>query len=258
MYHSKEILELLKKEVENEKLAAMIEDAYSKYKSYYEVSNKIVMEIYKYNDHGITHVMLTALRALRALKILKKFQYQTTLEKLGKSFEFSKFVVIFGSIFHDIGNAIHRKNHYLFSVFMADSLIDDYCKDFTDNFEDYLLLKSLTLNAIYTHDENVECTTIEGSCVTLADGCDMEEGRSRLAYHKDKTDIHSISALSIEKVDLEENTKELPLKVKIRMKHLAGIFQVDEVLGKKIKNSLLTGLVKVEIYYNDQILEKVF
>lgn len=258
MYHSKEILEYLKKEVENEKLASMIEDAYLKYKQYYEVSNKIVMDVYKYNDHGITHVLLTALRAIKALKILKKFQYQTTMEKLGKSFEFSKFIVVFGSIFHDIGNAIHRKNHYLFSVFMADPLIDDYCKEFTENFEDYLLLKSLTLNAIYTHDENVECTTIEASCVTLADGCDMEEGRSRLAYHKDKTDIHSISALSIEKVDLEENTKELPIKVKIRMKHLAGIFQVDEVLGKKIKNSLLTGLVKVEIYYNDQHLEKIF
>ncbi|MDK2984084.1 MAG: uncharacterized protein PWP19_1562 [Thermococcaceae archaeon] len=41
------------------------------------------------------------------------------------------------------------------------------------------------------------------------------------------------------------------------MKHLAGIFQVDEILTKKVKSSLLSGKVKIRIHAGEETLEKV-
>jgi len=43
------------------------------------------------------------------------------------------------------------------------------------------------------------------------------------------------------------------------MKHPAGIFQVDEVLTKKVKSSLLAGKIRLRIHTgkNGETLEKV-
>ncbi|NJE25951.1 HD domain-containing protein [Thermococcus sp. MV5] len=255
MYTEEQLLGEIKKLLENDELYSLYETTYREYKHYFDTTNYIVLNIYRFNDHGAIHVLLTTRRALEALNILKRFGIKTTAEQLGKSFEWSKFIVAFGALFHDIGNMIHRDNHYQFSVLLAEPMVDDLAKKFEK--EDWLLLKALTLNAIYTHDEAVPCTTIEGSCVTIADGCDMEEGRSRLAYKKDKVDIHAVSALAIDKVEIKEGDHEAPILVEAWMKHLAGIFQVDEILTKKVKSSLLSGRVRIRIHAGDEILEKV-
>ncbi len=69
----------------------------------------------------------------------------------------------------------------------------------------------------------------------------MEAGRSRLAYKRDKVDIHAVSALAIERVEIREGDEEQPILIEIWMKHPAGIFQVDEILTKKVRSSLLRG-----------------
>ncbi len=255
MYEKMEILSEIKELMENDNLFEMFKKTFEEYEYYFNTTNYIVLNVYQFNDHGSIHVLLTTRRALELLKILKKFGIQTTAEKLGKSFEWSKFIVAFGALFHDIGNMIHRENHYLFSTVLAEPIIDRLAKEFEKS--DWLLLKALTLNAIYTHDEATQCTTIEGSCVTVADGCDMEQGRSRLVHKHDRVDIHSVSALAIEKVEIQEGDSRTPIVIDVRMKHLSGIFQVDEILTKKVKNSLLTGKVRIRIHAENQVLEKV-
>ncbi|MEM2115939.1 MAG: metal-dependent phosphohydrolase [Candidatus Woesearchaeota archaeon] len=258
MYHSQELLEEIKKECEYERVFSLFEESFLNYKHLFDVSNRIVMDIYKFNDHGPSHLLLTAKRSLQILKILKNFNYQTTLEKIGKPLEYSYFVVLFGSLFHDVGNSIHRRDHYVFSVILSEKIIEEISNKFCENPYDSFLLKTFTLNAIYTHDENVECTTIEGSCVSVADGCDIEEGRSRLAYSLDKKDIHAVSALAIQSINIQSYTHTIPILISVNMKHLAGIFQVDEILGKKIRSSLLRGLVKIKIDHQGEIIEKIF
>ncbi|AIF70241.1 metal-dependent phosphohydrolase [Palaeococcus pacificus DY20341] len=254
MYEEKVLLSEIKQFMNNDDLYTLYEETYFRYKHYFDTTNYIVLNVYQFNDHGAIHVLLTTRNALEILRIIKKFGLQTTAEKLGKSFEWSKFIVAFGALFHDVGNMIHRENHYLFSTILAESIIESLAKTFEE--DDWLLLKALTLNAIYTHDEAVPCTTIEGSCVTIADGCDMEEGRSRLAHKKDKVDIHAVSSLAINKVEIKEGGEE-PILIEIWMKHLAGIFQVDEILTKKIKSSLLGGKVRIRIHAGEEVLEKV-
>lgn len=255
MYERETLLGEIRELMGNEELFKLFKEAFERHEYYFNTTNYIVLNIYRFNDHGAIHVLLTARRALEILRILKKFGISTTAEQLGKPFEWSKFIVAFGALFHDVGNSIHRENHYLFSVLLAEPIIDEFVKKFER--EDWLLLKALTLNAIYTHDEAMQCTTIEGSCVTIADGCDMEEGRSRLAYKRDKVDIHAVSALAINRVEIKEGDERTPILIEIWMKHLAGIFQVDEILTKKVKHSLLSGKVMIKIHAENQILEKI-
>ena len=257
MYTEEGLLNEIRELMGDEELFELYEKAFREYHYYFDTTNYIVLNVYGFNDHGPVHVLLTTRRALELLKLVRKFGIQTTAEKLGKSLRWSKFIVAFAALFHDIGNMIHRTPHYQFSVFLAEPIIEKLVGEFEKR--DPLLLKALTLNAIYTHDEHVPCTTIEGSLVTIADGCDMEAGRSRLAYKKDRVDIHAVSALAIERVEIKEGTGEEPILVEIWMKHPAGIFQVDEILTKKVKSSLLSGRVRLRIHTGaeGEIFEKV-
>ncbi len=87
--------------------------------------------------------------------------------------------------------------------------------------------------------------TLEAGIVKVADALDMEKGRSRIPFEAGKVDIHSISALSIEEVDIEEG-EEKPILIKVKMTNPAGIFQVDNLLGAKIKGSGLEEYIHVE------------
>jgi len=66
----------------------------------------------------------------------------------------------------------------------------------------------------------------------------MEAGRARIPFQSGKVDIHSVSALSIEKVDIElAESGEKPINIKIKMSNSAGVFQIDELLKPRIVNS---------------------
>ncbi|AEH24910.1 HD domain-containing protein [Pyrococcus yayanosii] len=255
MYTVEGLLSEIRVLMEDEELFRLFKETFRRYRHYFETTNSIVFNVYGFNDHGSIHVLLTAKRALEILRILKRFGVKTTAEMLGKSLRWSKFIVAFAALFHDVGNIIHRENHYFFSVVLAEPIIEELVRKFEN--DNPLLLKALTLNAIYTHDESTDCTTMEGSILTVADGCDMEAGRSRLAYKPDKVDIHGVSALAIEKVEIREGDEKTPILIEVRMNHLSGIFQVDEILTKKARRSLLREKVRVRIIAEDEVLEKI-
>jgi hypothetical protein len=72
----------------------------------------------------------------------------------------------------------------------------------------------------------------------------MEKGRARIPFQAGKVDIHAVSALSIEKVEIQEGEKK-PITIKITMSNSAGIFQLDELLRKRIENSGLQNYIHV-------------
>jgi len=78
----------------------------------------------------------------------------------------------------------------------------------------------------------------------VADALDMAEGRTRIPFEAGKVDIHSISALAVDAVEIEPGT-ERPVRIVVRLANSAGIFQVDELLRKKIKNSSIRDYVEV-------------
>jgi hypothetical protein len=111
--------------------------------------------------------------------------------------------------------------------------------------EERTIVTSETLHAIIAHRSGGRPYTIEAGIVRVADALDMSEGRTRIPYEAGFVDIFSVSAAAIDKVEISEGTDEKPIHITVRMNNSAGLFQVDELLRKKLKGSGIEKYVKV-------------
>ena len=81
----------------------------------------------------------------------------------------------------------------------------------------------------------------------------MEEGRARIPFEAGKVDIHSVSALSIQHVEIQEG-KEKPITIKIMMTSPAGVFQIDQLLKPRIENSGLQDYIHVIAEVSQEVI----
>jgi len=198
-----------------------------------------------YTDHGPTHVKIVANLALKLLRILVgKEVVPSIVKNYGMSArEDAEVVVVLGSIFHDLGMTVTRDNHELYGALLASEFVEKLLKGIYSE-EDWAIILSEVLHAIVSHEEPRRPLTIEAGIVRVADALDMEKGRARIPFQAGKVDIHSVSALSIEKVSIQEGG-EKPVTVNITMSNSAGIFQIDELLKPRIENSGLADYIHV-------------
>lgn len=217
---------------------------------YLDAANQMVIIRMGYNDHGLTHSKIVTRIALQILDIVRDDIPLNIVEETLGTYQDVQMVVTAGAFLHDIGNLVHREEHIIHSCYLASQLLIPVLPQYTDQPAQML---SDILHCIYSHHDNVECLTTEAGIVTVADGCDMEMGRARIPYKLGKIDIHSISALSIQKVSVSKG-KEKPLKIEVHMNSRAGIFQIQEVLGKKIKTSGLMDHIEIVGIYRKKKL----
>jgi metal-dependent HD superfamily phosphatase/phosphodiesterase len=209
------------------------------------MSNVMAVERLKYNDHGPVHAKISAGSALEIFDLLTQEVTPTTVQNKVCSLEDAKVVVLCGSYLHDVGNSIHRVDHQIHGCIIANPILDRLLK--TVYPEDAALavrLKSEILHCIFSHEEEVECLSVEAGAAKIADGTDMAHGRTRIPYRTGKVDIHSLSALSITKVEIEKGER-VPVQIFVSMNNPAGVFQIEEVLEKKIQTSGIQHLVDV-------------
>jgi metal-dependent HD superfamily phosphatase/phosphodiesterase len=209
------------------------------------MSNVMAVERLRYNDHGPVHAKITSGSALEIFNLLIKRVTPTTVHNKVCSLEDAKVVVLCGSYLHDLGNSIHRVDHHLHSCIIANPILDRLLKKvYPDDPALVVRLKSEILHTIFTHEEEVSCLTVEAGAAKIADGTDMAKGRTRIPYRTGKVDIHSLSALSITKVEIEEGEKK-PVQIFVSMNNPAGVFQIEEVLEKKLNTSGIADLVDI-------------
>lgn len=212
---------------------------------YLSMSNVMVVDRLMYNDHGPVHSRISAGSAMEIFNILTKRVKPTTVENEICGMEDAQIIVLCGSYLHDIGNSVHRVDHHIHGCYIASPILDRLLyKVYPDNPELTLKLRCEILHSIFSHDEEVQCLSLEAGTAKVADGTDMAEGRARIPYKTGKVDIHSLSALSIEKVAIEEGDRR-PVRILVHMDNPAGVFQIEQVMGRKIKTSGIEGLVEV-------------
>ncbi len=220
-----------------------------KLQTYWRCANVMAIERMGYTDHGPTHVKIVANLGLKLLRILieKKLITPSIVENYGMQNDDAEVVVVLGSIFHDLGMIVQRYKHEEYSAFLALEFLEK-CLPPTYNEEQMAIMTSEVLHAIVTHEEpgsnkppHNRILTKEAGIVGIADALDMEAGRARIPFQAGKVDIHAVSALSIEKVEVEcaESVEhgEKPINIKIKMSNSAGVFQIDELLKPRIVNS---------------------
>lgn len=209
-----------------------------------EQVNTVAIGRLGYNDHGLTHSRITTLHALKILEILHRRGVEPNLiaENSG-TYEDAQLIVMAGTYLHDLGNAIHRDNHFIFSTVLTNDFLTRKLSRFYKA-RQAARVKAAIMECLYAHDESVPSISIESGCVKVADGTDMAKGRARIPFSKGKMDIHAVSALAIDKVSICEGEKK-PVQIVVEMSCSAGLFQIQEVLGLKINTSSIRQHVEV-------------
>jgi metal-dependent HD superfamily phosphatase/phosphodiesterase len=213
--------------------------------SYLRMANVMAVKRLIYNDHGPVHARIVAGSALEIFRLVTEAVEPSCVANGVGDYENAKIIVLCGAYLHDIGNAIHRDSHEQNGLMLAAPILERVLgRVYPYDMELVYRLKSEALHTIYASDDKVPCLSVEAGVVTVADGTDLAEGRSREPYKGGKNDIHSVSALAIKRVNIGKGEQK-PVKILIEMANPAGIFQIQEVLGKKLESSGLKDLVEV-------------
>jgi metal-dependent HD superfamily phosphatase/phosphodiesterase len=222
----------------------------------WDMSDYIVVTKMNYNAHGDIHAKVVASNALKMLDLLIDAGIQPDIVNAKKQTQPSgevvesgdiddaHLIVLLSGLLHDIGNQINREGHNLLSVVLAVPLLDDLLKSVYPDERKRGVIRAFILHSIYTHMEEIESYTIESSLVKVADGTDMSKGRGRTPYDLGNINIHTVSAMSIGSVDISKGDKK-PIRINVKMTNSAGVFQVEEILYKKLAAGVLSNYVEV-------------
>ncbi len=203
-------------------------------KADWDMANYIAVAKLKYNDHGEIHAKIVAANALKMLKLLLDNGVPTSVMKEKAGDEDDVYLIVLAAaLLHDIGNQVHRENHNVSGVYLAIPLLNRLLPKIYKDEEIMYEMRGHILHCIYSHEFEILDLTEESALVGIADGTDMTKGRGRLAFDKGNVNIHTVSALSIEKVEIKQG-EDVPVQILIQLNNSAGVFQIQETLGKKI------------------------
>jgi hypothetical protein len=213
-------------------------------------ANAVSIRRLGYNDHGPVHARITTYNSLKLLQKLHAAGVKTSLEadQVG-TFEDSQAAVVLGCFLHDLGMTVTRDAHEWHSIQLADPFIRRYLDEvFPDDPARRVVLRSLAHEVIVGHMGHSRIHSVEAGTVLVADGTDMTRGRSRIPMNMEHDptvgDMHRYSAGSITRVDITEGDAK-PVRITIRMEDRTGLFQVEEVLMGKVKQSPIMGYLEI-------------
>jgi metal-dependent HD superfamily phosphatase/phosphodiesterase len=215
-------------------------------KTLWRVNNINAIDRLGMTDHGAVHFQIVANIALRLARILEKRKVVMSITlNYDLPNDYAELVILLASLFHDLGMSISRDGHEEYSLFLANSIMHRLLESLP--VEERTIVISETLHAIIAHRAGGQPYTIEAGIVRVADALDISQGRSRIPYEAGKMNIHSVSAASIDKVEILEGD-EKPVQINIWMNNNAGIFQVDELLRRKLLGSGIERYITVSAY----------
>ncbi|CAJ52616.1 HD domain-containing protein [Haloquadratum walsbyi] len=214
-----------------------------------------------YNDHGTKHIEIVRNRALRLYELLKtsNIEFNGATEQ-GLSGADEPVIIALAATLHDVGHVVHRDKHPYYSIPLAADILDRFLPqfDFYD-IEQQVRMKAEILHAILCHHTAEDPLTTEAGIIRVADALDMERGRSRIPYKKGGRGIDTLSSQAIDRVSLQSGS-DCPVLVKIEMINAAGVYQVDNLLKAKLRDSGLqeyVRIVAVNTRGGDQLVEQI-
>jgi metal-dependent HD superfamily phosphatase/phosphodiesterase len=213
----------------------------------WECANISATERAGISDHGPVHIQIVANACVKLLRLLRDAEVVPSIVKdYGMAYEDAEVVVVLAACLHDIGIAVHRDNHEAYSLNLAYPKARQLLADLYPERERTKIVVEV-LHAIIAHRWDVTCFTLEAGALKVADALDMTEGRSRIPFEAGEINIHSVSAQAIESVSIVRG-EERPIRLDIKLNNSAGIFQVDELLRRKLTNSTLRPYVEVSAH----------
>src|ERR1043165_9762602 len=196
------------------------------------------------SDHSWVHMQIVLNISLRLFRLLAKAGVEPAMvADHGMRDRDAEVVVAGGALLHDVGMSIHRADHEEYSLFLASHALDRLLAGSYREPERTIVAAEI-LHAIIGHRRRGEPYTVEAGVVRVADALAMAHGRTRIPLEAGHEGIHSISAAAIDEVRIEAG-EERPVRIEIELNNSAGIFQVDDLLATKIRDTPLEGRVEV-------------
>jgi hypothetical protein len=190
------------------------------------------------------HIKIVSNIALRLARLLMGAGVtMSVVSDYGLTGDEAEVIVVLGAALHDLGMTVHRQNHEHHSVPLAYLKARELLDGLYDVRERTIILAEMS-HAIVAHHWDTPCLTIEAGVVKVADALDITEGRSRIPFEAGSANIHSVSAQAIEAVHIRPG-EDKPVDIEIVMTNSAGIFQVDELLKRKLLHSSIEQYVRV-------------
>lgn len=213
-------------------------------KAWWHVANVNATQRMRINDHSWVHVQVVTNIALKLLRdLVRKGAKSGMVADYGMRPEDAEAVVVLGALFHCVGMAVHRRGHEDWSLFMAADRLPELLEGIYEEPERTVVIAEV-LQTITAHRADGEPLSLEAGVVRVADALDMAKGRSRMPFSEGSTSIHSLSAAAIEKVTIRDGV-ERPIQIEIEMNNSAGVYQIDELLRKKLRGSGLETWLEV-------------
>lgn len=243
----------------NERLAELERRiaAHEELKTYWYCSNINAIDRMGINDHGPVHIKIVANMALKILRLLVESGAEPSVVRDHHlASQDAEVIVVLAAVLHDIGHIVHRTNHEEFSISIAPGIIKELLEGLYGERERAIITAEV-LHAIYAHKTVVEPLTLEAGVVKVADALDMEQGRARIPFRSGGISIHSVSAMAIDRVQVRRG-KEKPVEIRVKMANSAGIFQLDNLLRRKMERSGIKDYfeINVEIQEERKIVEQ--
>lgn len=211
----------------------------------WDMSDYIAVTKMGYNAHGDIHAKIVTANALKMLDLLLEAGVKPDILKTSQEtsesgnpvesgdMDDAYLIILLSGLLHDIGNQVNRSNHNLHSEILAIPILDKVLTPIYPDERKRGMIRGFILHCIYTHMEDTQSYTLEASLLKVADGTDMTKGRGRTPYEMGNVNIHCVSAMSIGQVEIAKG-KEKPIGISIKMTNSAGVFQVEEILYKKL------------------------
>jgi metal-dependent HD superfamily phosphatase/phosphodiesterase len=194
------------------------------------------------SDHSWVHIQIVTNIALRLSRLLtRRGVVPSVVADHGLKERDAEVVIAAAALFHCVGMSIHRADHEQFSLFLTADKLPRILEGIYDEPTRSIIVAEAS-HAIISHRSKGAPFTIEGSIVRVADALDMAKGRSRA--DKLLPNIHSVSSSAIESVKILPG-REKAVRVEIEMSNSAGIYQVDEGLGTKLRGTPLAEHLEV-------------
>jgi metal-dependent HD superfamily phosphatase/phosphodiesterase len=231
---------------QNTKLAAVLERVNQdiELQTMWKCANINAVDRLGMSDHGRVHVQIVANIALKLLRLLAESGLKPGIvENHGLTQADAEVVVVLGALMHDIGICVHRDEHEHHSLWLADRKVRELL-DGLYSIEERTIMLSEILHTVVAHARDQRCFTFEAGVVKVADALDMAKGRSRIPFEQGHINIHSLSAAAIESIELTAG-QDKPIHIQVKMNNSAGLYQIDELLKKKINNSTLKGYIEL-------------
>ncbi|AGB36988.1 HD domain-containing protein [Natronococcus occultus] len=212
--------------------------------TYLEAQNINAVDRMRYNDHGEKHIEIVRNRALCLYDLLKAgdVEFNGAAEQ-GLEEADEAVIVALAATLHDVGHVVHRDQHAYYSIPLAADILERVLPEFYDVAET-VRMKGEVLHAILCHHTAETPLTTEAGVIRVADALDMERGRSRIPYEQGGRGINTLSSQAISHVSLQEGDSR-PVMVEIAMTNAAGVYQVDNLLKAKLRDSGLEDEIRI-------------